>query len=180
MHEQSDEALVAAWCGGSMPAFEALYARYRGPLYRYFLRLSGDATQANDLYQGCWEKVIRARNRYRPTGPFKAWLFRVAHNHAMDGFRRSEPATGLVEAETPGAQPDPAEHATAEERATRLAAALAELPDVQRDAILLKLEGGLDLDAIARATGVGRETAKSRLRYATARLKQALTGERTE
>ena len=46
--------------------------------------------------------------------------------------------------------------------------------------MLLKLEGGLDLETIARVTGVGRETAKSRLRYATARLKQALSGERTE
>jgi len=180
MHERSDEALVADWCGGSMTAFETLYARYRGPLYRYFLRLSGDATRANDLYQGCWEKVIRARRRYRPTGPFKAWLFRVAHNHAMDGFRRSAPLAEFDEAGTADTQPDPSEHAAGAERAARLAAALAALPDEQRDAILLKLEGGLDLDAIARATGVGRETAKSRLRYATARLKNALDEERTE
>lgn len=163
-----------------MAAFEALYARYRGPLYRYFLRLGGDAARANDLYQGCWEKVIRARRRYRPTGPFRAWLFRVAHNHAMDGFRRAEPAADLNEAETASAQPGPAEHAADAERAARLADAMAALPAEQRDAILLKLEGGLDVESIARATGVGRETAKSRLRYATARLRQALGEERTE
>ena len=124
MRERSDEALVADWSGGSMAAFEALYARYRGPLYRYFLRLSGDAARANDLYQGCWEKVIRARRRYRPTGPFRAWLFRVAHNHAMDDFRRSAPLTGLDDADAASTQPDPADHAVAAERAARLADAV--------------------------------------------------------
>jgi RNA polymerase sigma-70 factor (ECF subfamily) len=180
MRERSDEALVAAWSDGSMAAFEALYARYRGPLYRYFLRLSGDAARANDLYQGCWEKVIRARGRYRPTGPFRAWLFRIAHNHAMDGFRRTVPLTEFSGAEAPSTQPEPAEHAVALERAARLAEALADLPPEQRDAVLLKLEGGLDLATIARVTGVGRETAKSRLRYATARLKHALSGDSSE
>lgn len=180
MRECSDEALVVAWNDGSMAAFETLYARYRGPLYRYFLRLSGDAAQANDLYQGCWEKVIRARKRFRPAGTFRAWLFRIAHNHAMDGFRRAAPMTHLGDEETANPGPDPAEHAASAERDARLSAALAGLPAEQRDAILLKLEGGLDLEGIARATGVGRETAKSRLRYATARLRQALSGEQTE
>ena len=180
MRERTDEALVAAWSDGSMAAFEALYARYRGPLYRYFLRLSGDVARANDLYQGCWEKVIRARRRYRPTGPFRAWLFRIAHNHAMDGFRRAAPETELSDADAPSTQPGPVEHTAAAERTARLAAALDGLPPEQRDAMLLKLEGGLDLESIARVTGVGRETAKSRLRYATARLKHALSGDSSE
>ncbi|MEJ2385001.1 MAG: sigma-70 family RNA polymerase sigma factor [Xanthomonadales bacterium] len=180
MRERSDEDLVAEWSGGSMAAFEQLYARYRAPLYRYFLRLVGDATRANDLYQGCWEKVIRARGRYRPSGPFRAWLFRIAHNHAMDGFRRAEPVTELDEAEVASTRPDPVAHTASAERAARLAAALDELPPEQREAVLLKLEAGLDLETIARVTGVGRETAKSRLRYATKRLRRALSGEHTE
>lgn len=180
MRERSDEALMADWAGGSAAAFEALYDRYRGPLYRYFLRLARDPARANDLYQGCWEKIIRARHRYRPKGPFRAWLFRVAHNHAMDGFRRSVPEDELDAAREPSGNPGPAESAEAAEREDRLARALAELPPEQRDAVLLKLEGGLDLDGIAQATGVGRETAKSRLRYGVARLRQALTGDTTE
>jgi RNA polymerase sigma-70 factor (ECF subfamily) len=177
MRERSDEELVMAWAQGSMAAFETLYARWRGPLYRYFLRLAGDPAQANDLYQGCWEKVIRARRRYRPRAPFRAWLFRVAHNHAMDGFRRAEPLAGLDEADPASTQPGPADAAESAERAARLADALAGLPPEQREAVLLKLEGGLDLETIAEVTGVGRETAKSRLRYATARLKNALSGD---
>jgi RNA polymerase sigma-70 factor (ECF subfamily) len=180
MRERSDETLMTEWAGGSLAAFETLYARYRGPLYRYFLRLVGDATQANDLYQGCWEKVIRARGQYRPDGPFRGWLFRIAHNHAMDGFRRRQPSTGLRDEEPDSSEPGPAARAESAERGQRLLDALAGLPPEQRDTVLLRLEAGLDLDAIARATGVGRETAKSRLRYGVARLKQALQGDRTE
>jgi RNA polymerase sigma-70 factor (ECF subfamily) len=179
MRERSDETLMTAWAGGQLTAFETLYARYRGPLYRYFLRLTGDPAQANDLYQGCWEKVIRARKRYRLEGTFRGWLFRIAHNHAMDTFRRQVPLTGLQDTVPDPVEPGPDAHAETAERARRLATALAGLPSEQRDAVLLRLEGGLDLDDIARATGVGRETAKSRLRYGVARLKQALTGNET-
>ena len=63
MRERSDEDLMKAWANGSMEAFEMLYSRYRAPLYRYLLRLAGDETGANDLYQGAWEKVIAARKR---------------------------------------------------------------------------------------------------------------------
>ena len=83
------------WAAGHLPAFETLYARYRVPLYRYVLRLCGDEVTANDLYQGSWEKVIRARRSYRPKAPFRAWLYRVAHNHVMDHFRRARPETEL-------------------------------------------------------------------------------------
>ena len=74
MRERSDEDLMEAWAAGSMQAFEALYARYRGPLYRYILRQAGDDATANDLYQGSWEKIIRARKSYRPQAPFRAWM----------------------------------------------------------------------------------------------------------
>ena len=57
---------------GDLDAFEALYDRYRRPLYRYLLRLAGDEASANDWYQGAWEKVIRARKSYKPKGPFRA------------------------------------------------------------------------------------------------------------
>ena len=174
MSERPDEELVARWVAGELPAFEALYARYRQPLYRYVLRLAGDEASANDLYQGTWEKVIRARKSYRPSGPFRGWLFRIAHNHAMDQFRRSRPQAdvdveGMV---SDGDGPVAAlEH---EDREKRLRAALQALPEKQREALLLKLDAGLALDEIAGVTGVNRETAKSRLRYAVARLKTVL------
>ena len=118
--------------------------------------------------------MIRARRSYRPKAPFRAWLYRVAHNHVMDHFRRARPETELKpELVTDGAD-GPAERAEQLNREARLRAAVEQLPEKQRDALLLKLDAGLDLATIAEVLGVNRETAKSRLRYAVARLKQQL------
>jgi len=175
MHEFSDEDLMMEWVAGKMEAFERLYERYRGPLYRYILRRVGDDATANDLYQGSWEKIIRGRKSYRPQAPFPAWMYRIAHNHVMDYFRRQRPETDieteLLESGTAG----PEEQLGLENREADLREALARLPEKQRDAILLKLDAGLDLQTIADVTGVNRETAKSRLRYAVSRLKHLLT-----
>ncbi|MGD8347243.1 MAG: sigma-70 family RNA polymerase sigma factor [Lysobacterales bacterium] len=174
MRERSDEELMADWAAGKFGAFEALYERHRGPLYRYVLRQVNEPATANDLYQGSWEKVIRARGSWRPDAPFRAWLYRIAHNHVVDHFRRQRPQTELQPdtMESPGAGPEQA--LGREHREARLKMALAQLSPKQREAVLLKLDGGLDLQSIADVLGVKRETAKSRLRYAVAQLKEAL------
>lgn len=174
MVESADETLMLAYANGDMAAFEALYGRYRGPLYRYFLRHVSDATTANDLYQGCWEKVIGARQRYSASAPFKAWLFRIAHNHLVDHYRGNRP-TGELPDELPADNPGPEHALDAAQQQARFRAALAQLPDEQREALLLRLESGLGVEEIATITGVRAETAKSRLRYATAKLKQVLS-----
>lgn len=174
MRERSDEALMKAFVDGDMQAFEELYGRHRGPLYRYLLSRAGDDATANDLYQGCWEKIIRARARYRPSAPFSAWMYRIAHNHLMDHFRRSRPQAELPPEGIGSDGPGPEEQLASENRAARLKRAVAGLPEEQKDALLLKLEAGLDLQAIADVTGVNRETAKSRLRYAVSKLRKVL------
>lgn len=174
MSERPDEELVARWAAGDLGAFEALYERYRRPLYRYLLRLAGDEASANDWYQGAWEKVIRARKSYKPKAPFRAWLYRIAHNHAMDQFRRNRPETELDSVTLVSGGAGPAEALGREDREKSLRKAVQALPEKQREALLLKLDAGLALDEIAAVTGVNRETAKSRLRYAVARLKTVL------
>jgi RNA polymerase sigma factor (sigma-70 family) len=174
MQEPSDEALMRAYANGDAEAFERLYARHRGPLYRYVLHRVGDAATANDLYQGAWEKIIRARHSYRPSAPFRAWMFRVTHNHVMDHFRAAKPDVDLPmeQLESPG--PGPEQQCSEAEKAQALKRAVSGLPVEQKEAILLRLEGGFDLQAIADITGVSRETAKSRLRYAVDKLKAAM------
>jgi RNA polymerase sigma factor (sigma-70 family) len=182
---RTDEALMLAYRGGDGAAFEALYARWRGPLYRYFLRQCGHAGQADELFQDVFMRVIGAAANYEATAKFTTWLFRIAHNRLVDHWRKSgrEP----VDASTQGDDGDdcafdpPApEDAAPEHRAERkqlaeaLVAALNELPEVQREAFLLAEEGGLTLEEIASISGVGRETIKSRLRYATAKLRHKL------
>ena len=176
---------MLAYRDGEGAAFEALYARWRGPLYRYFLRQCGHAGQADELFQDVFMRVIGAAANYEATAKFTTWLFRIAHNRLVDHWRKTgrEP----VDAFAPGDDGDdcafdpPApEDAAPERRAERkqlaeaLVAALNELPDVQREAFLLAEEGGLTLEEIASISGVGRETIKSRLRYATAKLRHKL------
>jgi len=174
MPEHSDEHLMKSYAGGSMEAFEVLYQRHRAPLYRYLLRLAGNAATANDLYQGTWEKVIRARTTYRPKAPFRAWLYRIAHNHAMDHFRRNQPNADEVPDDLASPAAEPSEQLARDSMQQELQGAIGELPPEQRDTLMLKLESGLDLQTIAEITGVNPETAKSRLRYAVKRLKTML------
>lgn len=174
MRERSDEELMKAYAGGSHEAFEQLYQRHRGPLYRYILRQAGDAAAANDLYQGCWEKIIKARAGYKATAPFPAWMYRIAHNHVMDHFRRTRPTSDWPPEDIAASDPGPEEQLLDATRSAGLQEAVQQLPTEQKDVLLLKLEAGLDLQTIAAVTGVNRETAKSRLRYAVGKLKNVL------
>lgn len=175
MRDVKDEQLMQDYASGNMPAFEELYARYRLPLYRYFRRQVPDEATANDLYQGCWEKVIAARRRYRPAAPFRAWLFRIAHNHAMDHHRARKPEYDTSPEWLADGKPGPEALLDATAQEARFARALSSLPFEQRNALLLHFESGLGLAEIADLSGEPRETVKSRLRYATEKLKQALS-----
>ncbi len=182
---RTDEALMLAYRAGESAAFEALYARWRGPLYRYFLRQCGHAGQADELFQDVFMRVIGAAAGYEPTAKFTTWLFRIAHNRLVDHWRKMgrEPVDPLEsggdgdEGEFDPPAPEgagPERRAEQAELGAALIAALEELPEVQREAFLLAEEGGLTLEEIAALCGVGRETIKSRLRYATAKLRNKL------
>jgi RNA polymerase sigma-70 factor (ECF subfamily) len=140
-----------------------------------------DAAATDDVFQECWSRVIGSRERYRPTARFTTWLYRIAHNCCMDHWRKSgrRAAHEATDDDTIAAAADPPARgplaiAVAGEARMRLNLALAQLPEEQRVAFLLYVEGGLSVAEIAEQTGAGAETAKSRLRYAIARLKEAL------
>ncbi len=177
----ADAQLMLRYAAGDARAFEELYERNRGALWRFIRRLVGDAAATDDVFQECWSRVIGSRGRYRPTARFTTWLYRIAHNCCMDHWRKSgrraahETADDdaiAAAAELPAAGPQ--ELTVAGDQSRRLAAALLRLPEEQRVAFLLYVEGGLSVAEIAEQTGVGAETAKSRLRYAVARLKEML------
>lgn len=128
--------------------------------------------------------VIRARSGYEVSAKFTTWLYRIAHNRVIDGFRaRGRLAEFEVDAgDADGDPPDyPAPVDAQPERlveraqlAGRIVAAIESLPAPQREAFLLATEGGLTVEEIGSATGTGYETAKSRLRYAYSRLRSEL------
>jgi len=179
---EADEALMLAYAGGDAAAFERLYARHKGPLFRYVLRSVKGRGEAEELYQDVWMKVIEARGRYVPKAKFTTWLYTVAHNRLVDHWRArglaivastDDEDSGVPElAAAPSAEP----HRISEARETleRLANALAALPLAQREAFLLHHEGDLTAAEIAAATGTNEEAAKSRLRYAMKKLREAI------
>jgi RNA polymerase sigma-70 factor (ECF subfamily) len=174
MQGMTDEKLMQRYAKGDAKAFDQLYARHRAPLYRYFIRQVNNPATANDLYQGAWEKIIKAREKYRSTAPFKMWMYRIAHNHLVDHYRRKRPE-GPVETDTlSDTQADPSQSVIDGQQSELLRTGIAALPVEQRNTLLLQLETGLKIEEIARVTGVGRETVKSRLRYAVNYLKRSL------
>ncbi len=170
----SDEQLMLNYAAGDMSAFDRLYEQYRAPLYRFVLRQVKDPVASNDIYQQCWEKLIKGRHLYRSKSPFTAWLFRIARNTVVDHFRRAAPLADSDGPELVSNSAGPEEQLLQTETDQKLSSAIASLPAEQREVVLLRLEAGLDLTAIAEITGVNVETCKSRLRYALAKLKQQL------
>lgn len=168
---------------GDVAAFEVLYTRHKGGVYRYLLRQCGDEETARDLFQETWSRVIKARDRYRPLAKFTTYVYRLAHNCLVDRHRRDSIRPGhrewspLDEEQAASEGRGPEAESAARETAARLRVALDRLPDAQREAFLLHQESGLTLKEIARITGVGRETIKSRLRYAVAHLRRLLQAE---
>ncbi len=174
MREMTDEKLMQRYAKGDANAFDQLYARHRVPLYRYFNRQVNNAATANDLYQGAWEKIIKARSRYRSSAPFTVWMYRIAHNHLVDHYRRVRPVDSVEMETLSDHRSGPAQGAIDSEQNEHLRAGITALPMEQRDTLLLKLETGLKMEEIASVTGVSRETVKSRLRYAVNKLKRSL------
>jgi len=181
----SDEDLMLRYRDGDVRAFEDLYARHRGGVFRYVLRQVGLRAAAEEVFQEVWTKIISSRARYRVEARFATFLYRVAHNCVIDHFRRKPPLQLIAldddeekEAmQVAGPQQEQPERVVARRQTARqILRALALLPDEQREAFLLHEEGGLTLEEIADVTRVGRETVKSRLRYALAKLRQELNG----
>ncbi|MFK8029178.1 MAG: RNA polymerase sigma factor [Gammaproteobacteria bacterium] len=182
--QRSDQELMTAYGTGDAGAFGELYARHKAPLYRYFKRQCPVTELADELFQETWARVIKARERYEATAKFTTWLYRIAHNLLMDYGRKNTRTPHLVTVnhdDEPvslvASQPSQDQLADAASLQQRLLQAIEQLPEEQRSAFLLKEEGALSLVEIGEILGVGRETVKSRLRYATQKLRSALADE---
>lgn len=166
---------MLAYGGGDAGAFETLYARHRGGLFRFVLRAVKDRGAAEELFQEVWVRVIEARGRYAPKARFTTWLYTIAHNLMVDHWRKKGLSlVSLEDQDAPVESANPARQAEAREALARLVEALEALPAAQREAFLLHQEAGLTVPEIAVVTGAGEEAAKSRLRYAMAKLKAAV------
>jgi RNA polymerase sigma-70 factor (ECF subfamily) len=190
---RSDEQLMLDY-GAAGPeaatAFARLFERHERPVYRFLLRsLAGDAARADDLLQEVWLAVIRNATSYEPRAKFTTWLYGIARTRLIDHWRAhrndvSLDAANDAQAEDAGEAPidrlaaartmEPEVRIMSRAQGRAFVVAVEQLPPAQREALLLHLEGELTLEEIGQLTGVGMETAKSRLRYALAKLRAAL------
>ena len=184
---RSDEQLMLDYAGGDVAAFARLFERHERPVYRFLLRsLAGDAARADDLLQEVWISLIRNAAGYEPRAKFTTWLYGIARTRLIDYWRArrndvslddaaaNDPDDAFVDHVPASRTDEPEVRAISRAHAQAFVTAVEQLPAAQREALLLHAEGDLTLEEIAQTTGVGMETAKSRLRYALAKLREAM------
>jgi len=187
--DQTDEQLMRRFQRGDARAFETLMLRHRTPVYSFLLRLTGERTRAEDLAQETFLRLVKGAAGWEPRAAVKTWLFTIARNLATDAARRQAlRATEPLDAPGPGGErprhaepeasgPTPDEAAESARLRARLEAALAALPEEQREVFLLREHAGLGFAEIAEATHVNENTVKSRMRYALLALRERLAAD---
>jgi RNA polymerase sigma-70 factor (ECF subfamily) len=176
--ERSDGDLVRALrAAGDTMAFDVLMRRYERPLYGYIVRQVGDRSHAPDLYQLTLLKLVARLDTCHTPDAFGSWLFGIASNvcknHRRGLAMRAEGPLDLG-VEPVSRAPDPEQAAVANETGQRIAAALARLPDAQREVFVLHHYTRLSYEEIADATGVPLGTVKSRMNAALTQLRSLL------
>ena len=185
--DPSDQALVEQALAGSQEAYHALVRRYERPLMGLVLRMVRDRPTAEDLVQEAFVKAFRHLRRFDPSRKLSSWLFKIAHNTAIDHLRRRRPdfvpLADEVDEEQPGAvlaAPEtraPDEQVLGRGLAGVLEGALGDLRPAYREVLVLRFQEGLAYQEIAEVTGLALNTVKVHLHRARKHLARAL-GER--
>jgi RNA polymerase sigma-70 factor (ECF subfamily) len=174
---------VAQALAGSQSAFEQIVRRYQRPIIGLIARMTGDAALAEDLAQETFIKAFRGLSGFDTTRRLSSWLFRIAHNTALDALRRARPQISSIETgasplgdtaqelAAPSA-PDPAER---EALGRALEATMARLRPEFRAAITLRYEEGLSFEEISHVLGIPEVTARSHVHRARKELSRLLT-----
>ena len=183
----TDDELMAAFIVGEAAAMEALYLRYRQSVYSWLLRMTGNAAEAEDIYQDVWLKVIRRASNYR-SGNFRAWLWQIVRNQMTDLMRKKSPSLVLdapICADGEGEQTvvdqlsdDAAANALMQieerERKSAVCDAIDMLPTAQKEVVLLRINGELSFKEIADMLAAPIGTVLARMHNAVKNLKAAL------
>jgi RNA polymerase sigma factor (sigma-70 family) len=191
--ELPDDELMLAYAAGQGAAFEVLYKRHEGALFRFVRRVLGQAlaAQTDEAFQDTWMKIIAARASFVPgAARWKTWAFAVAHNTCLDRLRKSGRELVFTTCNDDGQGGDaaadplewlqaelghtsPSSEDTAHWRAAgqQLMHCLEQLPHAQRAVFLMHHEEDCSVQDMAVALQIAAEAAKSRLRYAMAKLR---------
>ena len=171
----SDERLTRLACDGDKRAFAAIFRRYHQPLYRFCLAIVGNPEDAQDALQNTMIKVMRALPGEERRIELKPWLYRIAHNETIDLLRRRR-ETRQLDAEQAATGRGLAEDVATRERLRQLLADLGELPERQRETLVMRELAGLGFGEIGAALGTSDEVARQTLYEARQSLRQMEEG----
>jgi RNA polymerase sigma-70 factor (ECF subfamily) len=177
----SDETLVDRLRNGDPVAGEALCKRYAPSLLRYLQRLAGDST-AEELHQQTWLSVLDNLEKFEPgtagsAGGFKAWLFRIATNKANDHWRsrgREKAAKEGLKLVTDDELPHAGHRIECTEQEQKLRQAIEQLPEAQRQVLMLRYYSNMKFVDIAAMLGCPLNTALGRVHKAMIKLRQMM------
>ncbi len=179
---QSDAELIHEYIHGQDQALEVLINRYKDKVYTSVFMLVKDKYLAEDIFQDAFLKMIKTikEGRYAEQGKFLPWAIRVAHNLCMDHFRRSKQQIPVT---LPDGQDisvlfgagdmasDGIEKRQVHESVRKL---VEDLPEEQREVIVLRIYADLSFKEISELTGVSINTALGRMRYALINLRKLI------
>jgi RNA polymerase sigma-70 factor (ECF subfamily) len=177
---ESDESLALRLRGGDVAAGEVLVRRFHQPLIRYLHRLAGTDHLAEELHQQTWLSVLDHIGKFDPdstSGGFKAWLFRIATNKANDHWRsrgREKNATEGLKLVTDTELPAAGERLESTEQQLKLKRAIEQLPEAQRQVLMLRYYSNLKFVEIAEMLGCPLNTALGRMHKAVLKLRQLM------
>jgi RNA polymerase sigma-70 factor (ECF subfamily) len=168
----TDGELITRAIGGRVEGFEELVRRYQRPITGYVFRMLGDYEASLDVTQEVFIKVYNSLHKYSPEYKFSTWLYRIAHNAAIDHMRRNSVMAQSLEAENGDGtyqlqiesdRPSPEQDHERTEWRAEIDAVVKLLPPAYRDLILLRHSRDLSYDEIAEVTGLPLGTVKNRL-----------------
>ena len=172
LRELTDGELLAKAITGREDGFEELVRRYQRPITNYVYRMVGNYDAALDVTQEVFIKVYNSMTRYSSEYKFSTWLYRIAHNAAIDYMRRNsvnqqsletENADGTYQLQIESTQPNPEQERERSEWRKEIKTVVKCLPQVYRELILLRHAQDLSYDEIAEITNLPLGTVKNRL-----------------
>jgi len=177
-NQVTDEKLLADAANGDTTAFQILYQRYRDPIFRFAYRMLGSVEAAEDVAHDCFLSLIRQPGRFDSTkASFRTYLYAAARNQAAKQYSSFGRETALDELSEEPAAADrnaPVAQVLDDELASEVAAAIASLPPLQREALVLFEYEELSLAEIGEIVGVDTNTVKGRLFRAREKLRSKL------
>lgn len=169
---ENDATLIKAILHGEEEAMETLVHRYYDEIFYYIYRLGSSYEDAKDITQEVFIAMLKALATYQEQGDFKAWLYKIAHNRAMNSFRQNKQSISFsIEHENLRIGSDIGDQIVKQSIVKEL---LNSLPKKQRNTLILKYFHGFTAKEIAKITGTSIPTVKSRLLQGLQKMKKRM------